>query len=156
MSTNVLGMETKLFLEDHVEAVHSFEREQLPSDLSPIQAEMKSWETPWRKESLEHYSKLGWSFVALKDGEVCGYILGQPILFFNNWTQTLWVEHLSFQEEEVGFQLMDVAIRWAKTKHLQKVIVNSQTKNLSFIEEKFSGFKENSYLHLSTTKIQED
>ena len=148
-------METKLFLNNQVEAVHTFEMENLSSDLSEVQQEMLSWEKPWRKESLEHYAGIGWSFVALESGEIQGYILGQPFLFFNNWTQTLWIEHLNFKTTEVGRELVDVAIRWAKTKHLQKVIMNSASDKSSFVVESFSEFKEGGYLHLSTTKLNE-
>ena len=150
------AMETKLFLSDRVEAIHSFEMKNLSADLNEIQREMASWEKPWRKESLEHYSTLGWSFLAEEDGEVLGYVLGQPILFFNNWTQTLWIEHLGFKTPEVGHELVDVAIRWARTKHLQKVIINSASDKSSFVMESFKGFKEGSFLHLSTTKLSED
>ncbi len=149
-------MEIKLFLEEHVEAVFEFEMNQLPSELSEIHREMKSWENPWRKESLEHYSKLGWSFVAEEQGQIKGYILGQPVLFFNNWTQTLWIEHISFNNESVGHQLVDTTIRWSKTKHLQKVILNANSDRSAFVQETFPGFKQNGYLHLSTTKLTED
>lgn len=151
------AMEIKLFLQDHIEPVFDFEKKSLPSELGDIQAEMKSWDNPWRKESLQHYCQLGWSFVAVDEShQIQGYVLAQPILFFNNWTQTLWVEHLSFVEEPVGYQLMDTLIRWSKTKHLQKVIFNSKNDNALFVSASFPGFQANQYLHLSTTKIQED
>ncbi len=151
------GMEVKLFLPEHVEPVFSFEKNRLDSDLGDIQVEMHSWDQPWRKESLEHYSSLGWSFVALdSNNKIQGYSLGQPILFFNSWTQTLWVEHLSFADNAIGFQLLDTLVRWSKTKHLQKVLFNSKSAQAPFVQESMSGFAENGYLHLSTTKIQED
>lgn len=149
-------MEIKLFLPDHVEAVYEYEQSQLPADQSEIQKEMTSWDNPWRKESLDHYAKLGWSFVAVEEDKIVGYILGQTVLFFNNWTQTLWVEHLSFKDNEVGHQLADTVIRWAKTKHLQKVVMNSQSDRAAFVTESFPKFNESGYFHLSTTKLQED
>ncbi len=149
-------MDTKLFLSEHIDAVYEFEKSHLPSGMSELEIEMQSREKPWRRESLSHYSGLGWSFVAEKNGKILGYLLGQPILFFNNWTQTLWVEHLSFIVPEVGQELMDSTIRWAKSKHLQKVVMNSGSHNSSFVMETFAGFKESQYLHLSTTKIAED
>ena len=150
-----IGMETKLFLSDHVDRVYQFERERLSGELSEIEREMNSWQQPWRRESLEHYSQLGWSFISWRDEQVQGYLLAQPILFFNNWTQTLWIEHLSFSHDEVGQELVDVAVRWAKTKHLQKVIFNSQSESASFVSENFEKFKPGQYLHMSTTKLQE-
>jgi len=149
-------MEIKLFLEEHVELVQNFELGRLPQNLSEIQREMTSWEKPWRKESLAHYSQLGWSFVAEDKGEILGYTLGQPLLFFNNWTQSLWVEHCSYKDEEVGFQLLDTSIRWAKTKHLQKVIMNAKSDSASFACDSFPKFQDGSYFHLSTTKISEE
>ncbi len=148
-------MEIKLFLQQHSEEVFQWEISRLPADLGEIQKEMKSWDQAWRKESLEHYAGLGWSFVALEAGELKGYLLGQPLLFFNKWTQSLWIEHIEFVDDEVGFQLLDTAIRWAKTKHLQKVLFNSSCKHKDFALEKFDKFKEGEYLHFSTTKISE-
>lgn len=149
-------MEIKLFLEEHVDNVFSYELDKLPSDLPEIKKEMKSWENPWRKESLTHYSKLGWSFIAQEGDEVKGYILGQPVLFFNNWTQTLWIESMNFDNEEIGFQLLDTVVRWSKTKHLQKVIFNSKCEYAGFAKESFPKFAEGGFLHLSTTKLTED
>ena len=149
-------MNTRLFLSNDVDAIHGFSMGQLDENLSPVEAEMHSWQQPWRKESLEHYAQLGWSFVAQEGDEVLGYILGQPILFFNNWTQTLWIESLAFVNDSVGFELMDVAIRWSKTKHLQKVLMNTDCPSLSFVEKNFPGFKQKNYLHISTTKMSED
>lgn len=144
-----------MFLEEHVDAVYDYEKTQLPMDMGDIQKEMVSWDKPWRKESLEHYSKLGWSFIAFEGDRIVGYVLGQTVLFFNNWTQTLWMEHLSFQNEEVGFQLADTIVRWAKTKHLQKVIVNRDSDRAAFVAESFPKFQEGGFFHLSTTKLHE-
>ena len=149
-------MDIKLLLDSHVEAIFIFEKSLLQEGLSEIQVEMASWEKPWRKESLEHYCSLGWSFVAEQEGQILGYGLGQPILFFNNWTQTLWIEHLSFKDSKVGEQLIDTMVRWAKSKHLQKVLVNQNCDRSNFIKEIFPKFKDSSYLHLSTTKMSEE
>ena len=150
-------MEIKLFLPDQVEAVFEFEKNRLEGGMSELQIEMQSWDQPWRKESLQHYSQLGWSFVQLDaDDKIQGYILGQPFLFFNNWTQTLWVEHVAFDNPEVGLQLVDTIVRWAKTKHLQKVLMNCDSSQSSFVKESFPGFNEKGYFHLSTTKLSEE
>ena len=138
-----------------MDTVWSFEWARLDQSLSPLHREMESWDQPWRKESLIHYSSLGWSFVAINNDEIVGYLLGQPILFLNNWTQTLWVEHLTFDEAKVGEQLLDTTIRWARTKHLQKVLMNGKSSKAGFAKEAFSGFNEANYFHLSTTKLQE-
>jgi hypothetical protein len=150
-------MEVKLLLPEHVPLVFEFERGRLASDLSEMEIAMQSWDQSWRKESLEHYAELGWSFVALDpDHRLQGYVLGQPLLFFNNWTQSLWVEHLGFIEATVGEQLLDTVVRWAKSKHLQKVMVNGDSDQAKFAEATLATAKSKSYLHLSTTKLQGD
>ena len=149
-------MNCQLFLESHVPAVFDYEKNQLGSDLSEIQAEMKSWDQSWRKESLDHYSKLGWSFVAQEGETIRGYVLAQPILYFNNWTQTLWVEYLKADDPKTAHELMDVVIRWSKSKHLQKVILNGEQSWSSEILESWQAFKKGSFYHLSTTKLTED
>lgn len=151
----VLRMDAKIFLEDQVEFVRNYEIQKL-SNLNPMEIEMRSWDSPWRNESLRFYSGLGWSFVGVTDDKVVGYILSQPILFFNNWTQTLWIEHLSFDNREVGRELLDITIRWAKSKHLQKVVLNSKIENIEWTLDEFKGFKQGDYFHLSTTKLNED
>lgn len=81
-----------------------------------------SWNSRARKESLEHYAKLGWSFKVLNQEEkLVGFILAQPLLFFAGHTQSLWVEHLcSFSVKAHEF-LIDVIYRLAREKHLQGV-----------------------------------
>ena len=149
-------MEVKLFLPEHVSQVLSFERQRLSSELGEIQKEMASWESSWREESLNHYSQLGWSFVLQEKDVLQGYLLAQPFLFFNKWTQSLWIEHLNFTNPEGGALLIDTVVRWARTKHLQKVLMNSASPQSSFVLETTPAMKEGQFLHLSTTKMQED
>ena len=84
----------------------------------------KSWSVKWRREALEHYLKLGWSFIARdeKTKETLGFFLGQPFLFFRGQTQTLWVEHIEAENDEVKHHLVDTAVRVAREKHLQRVL----------------------------------
>lgn len=84
----------------------------------------KSWSVKWRREALEHYLKLGWSFIARDEQtkRTVGFFLGQPFLFFRGQTQTLWVEHIEADDENVKHQLVDTAVRVAREKHLQRVI----------------------------------
>jgi hypothetical protein len=149
-------MDIKLFLPEHIPVLLDFERERLSSQLSEIEREMASWDTSWREESLQHYSQLGWSFILEQEGRLQGYILAQPLLFFNKWTQSLWVEHMNFVEDPHGEMLIDTVVRWAKTKHLQKVIVNSASDKVGFVEQNLDSMKAGAFLHLSTTKIQEE
>jgi hypothetical protein len=84
----------------------------------------KSWSVKWRREALEHYLKLGWSFIArdANTNKTVGFFLGQPFLFFRGQTQTLWVEHIEADNDDVKHQLVDTAVRIAREKHLQRVI----------------------------------
>lgn len=149
-------MDVKLLTSDFCDSIVSFEKKRLASSgLSEIEAEMKSWDFPWRQESLSHYANIGWSFVAISEGEIKGYVLGQPLLFFNNWTQTLWLEHSTYLSSDIGEALFDVAIRWAKSKHLQKVILNPKGNDVDFVVEKYPKFQKGEFLHLSTTKLSE-
>jgi hypothetical protein len=81
-----------------------------------------SWSAPWRRESLEHYMRLGWSFIARESNETVGFFLAQPFLFFRSQTQTLWVEHIEAGNQAVIDALVDVAVRVAREKHLQRVL----------------------------------
>lgn len=84
------------------------------------------WSAPWRKESLEHYLKLGWS-MCRRDGEtgrLLGYILAQPILFMRQQTQTVWVEHVEGESATIVTELLDTVIRVSREKHMQRVLMS--------------------------------
>ncbi len=145
-------MNIHIFLDEHISTVYDYELSRLPEELTPVQIQMESWKSSWRRESLEYYSKKGWSFVAFQDDKLQGYVLTQPLLFFNNWTQSLWLEHLSFNSDEVGRELVKTCVGWAKTKHLQKFLVNSKIEACAWVQSHFPSFKKEDYLQLSITK----
>lgn len=97
-----------------------------------FEREMASWHARWRKESLEHYLPLGWSFGLREQGKIVAYILCQPLLFFEGWTQSLWIEHVAGIKNEDVMQMIEVAYRWARDKHLQKVFFNTE---LNYIQD---------------------
>ena len=83
----------------------------------------KSWSARWRKEALDHYLKFGWSFIARDtEGKTAGFFLAQPFLFFRGQTQTLWVELVEARDEATAKALVDVAVRVAREKHLQRIL----------------------------------
>lgn len=93
-----------------------------------------SWSAPWRTESLEHYIASGWSFLARdqernsknsSEGELVGYFLAQPLLFFGGQTQSLWVEHLQFSTLQARDELCDLAYKLGREKHIQRVYFQS-------------------------------
>jgi hypothetical protein len=105
-------------------AVEALERGLLaarPGD--EFEKEMSTWKAPWRKEALAHYLPQGWSFgIWDVEGRLLGYSLGQPLLFFQGFTQALWVEHMSARDESVYEKLIEISYRWARDKHLQRVL----------------------------------
>lgn len=84
-----------------------------------------SWQACWRREALEHYLSLSWSFVARENGKTAGFFLAQPLRFIGGHTQTLWVEHIEGRDEVVTDALLDLAIRSARSEHLQRVLISN-------------------------------
>ncbi len=114
----------------------------------------KSWHAPWRKESLEHYLKLGWSFVVRdkQSGELLGFFLGQALLFMRGHTQTLWIEALDAKTIEARQGLADVAIRLSREKHLQRVLF-AETANIQDAIKSFPhALMQGSITEVATTK----
>ncbi len=107
-----------------IEEVFTYANKKLAEQEPNEQERMfKSWSAKWRREALEHYLKLGWSFIARDENKnTIGFFLGQPFLFFRGQTQTLWVEHIEADYDEVKHQLVDTAVRIAREKHLQRVL----------------------------------
>lgn len=101
-------------------------------ETDPMEREMKSWSARWRGEALDHYLKLGWSYGAFENGQLRGFVLGQPFLFHRGLTQTLWLEHLEAENSEIENFLLDCASKWARDKHFQCVLM----------EEGAAGFRE--------------
>lgn len=93
----------------------------------PMEREIFSWNAPWREESLNHYLATGWSAgIRDKDGRLIAYFLAQPLLFFRGLTQVLWVEHVCAPDPQHREQLLDIATRYSREKHLQSVFVRQE------------------------------
>src|SRR5262249_55914979 len=90
---------------------------------------LRSWSARWRPEALRHYLPLGWSFVARRHSQTSGYFLAQPLLFFRGQTQTLWVEYLEAEDREAELELIDVAVRVAREKHLQRMLLSLEAES---------------------------
>ena len=148
-------------LED-LEEIHAWEqfklKEKYSQDKDKERCQLLSWEAPWRKESLEYYFSLGWSFLlrsssssdsspsSLSDSslssssskhqpkqkqKLVGYYLAQPLLFYRSRTQSLWVEYMQFKDSSVQKALCQLAIQSAKDKHLQEVLFYRATPSES-------------------------
>lgn len=116
-----------LKIED-ADAILEFESQQLAKSIEdPMERELKSWHAPWRREALEFYLPLGWSFGAWRDGQLQGYFLAQPMLFFEGMTQNLWLEHISSPDPSLFDSLMEVAVKLSREKHFQRVLMSQAT-----------------------------
>lgn len=140
-------------LED-TESIYKFAEDKLRLE-TPDEMElmMKVWSSRFRKEALEHYLKLGWSFIAYNEQhQIVGFFLGQPILFFEGHTQTLWVDMLSSNDFKIEADLAEIAIKLSKDKHFQKVILPKSVETLHF-EKPFHFQKwSDDYVWVKTTK----
>ncbi len=113
----------KVLQMNDLESVMSFE-DSIMSKLIPDEMErmIAHWSSKTRKEALEHYLNLGWSFAATNNqDQILGYFIAQPLLFFEGQTQNLWVEHVRAENEEIHFQLCEIAYKLGREKHLQRV-----------------------------------
>lgn len=134
-----------------VEAAFNFAYQKNKDDSqSEIENQMMVWNSYFRKESLEHYFKTGWSFLAeTEDKNLVGFFMAQPLLFLDKQTQSLWVELIQAENDEIYTELLDIAYRLSREKHFQKVLFSEDvqkiklTKNFSFqpLERKISYLK---------------
>lgn len=123
---------------------------------------IQSWNARWRKESLDHYLPMGWSFLARfedtdseysNEGQLAGYFIAQPMLFLDGQTQSLWIEHISYASLKARDELCELAYKMAREKHFQKVYF----PNSSGIMNSVSTFKPETWqpqvISIKTTKI---
>lgn len=111
-----------------IEELVAFDIERLGEQHSdPEDLMFATWSSRARREAVEHYAKLGWSFKALDTKQnVQGFILAQPLLFLSGQTQSLWVEYVCYNSIEVRDRLLDLSYRLAREKHLQCVYFSQQ------------------------------
>ena len=148
---------------DNLDEILDFENKILKNKI-PDESErmIASWNLRSRKESLEHYLNIGWSFIArdthlkshqFQDGPIAGFFIAQPLLFFDGFTQSLWVEHISFETLEARDQLCEMAYKLGREKHLQKVYFPNNPEILRTIQAfKASEWQPKVY-EVKTTKI---
>lgn len=143
---------------EDIEEIIAFEESLSGSvETDDIEQRFFHWGSSARRESLEFYLQIGWSFVAIdRDSKkICGYFLAQPVLFYRSMTQTLWIEEAGFCDEGVGVELGKIAFGIAKDKHLQRVLVNPQSRFVR-IESIRSSLKSIEVLQLKLTKDNSD
>lgn len=121
----------RVILPADLEEILEFEAKKLAEQF-PDESErlFAGWNSKARKEALEYYLAMGWSFMARdpeqtspwsSEGLLVGYFIAQPLLFVDGQTQSLWVEHVQFQSLQARDELCDLAYRLSREKHLQKV-----------------------------------
>ncbi len=122
-----MKIEEKVLGPEQAPLILEFEKHLLEDAIpDPMEREMASWHAPWRSEALEHYLPLGWSFYLYPENQpeqILGYLLAQPLLYFRSNTQTLWVEHLQSREAQYTNHLVDIAYKWCRDKHLQRLMI---------------------------------
>lgn len=137
-------------IDDILEYENKKLEESIPDEMART---LSSWNARWRKEALEHYIPMGWSFVARDElHKIIGYFIAQPFLFFDGQTQTLWVEYLQHSSIQVRDQLCDIAFKLAREKHLQKVLF----PNMAGVQNSVNSMKAESWspnaFEVKTTK----
>ncbi len=128
-------------------------KQSIPDDMERM---IKIWESRFRKEALNHYLNSGWSFVAYtQEGNkevLNGFFLGQPLLFFEGHTQTLWIEDVQANNSKIKDELVEIAYKLSRDKHLQRVILplsveeNLKSKNIKHNKQ------DQSWIWCKTTK----
>lgn len=149
-------IEWKVLGSRDVDEILLWERERLRE--SPMEESgklMAEWTAHWRRESLEHYLPLGWSMAARRpNGELtglAGYFLAQPFLFFQGHTQILWIERLAAEEPAIQRELIDIAYRMSREKHLQAILFGGRFEREAFARYKDVVFNEG-WVEIPTTK----
>ena len=158
-----MSLYTRVMQSSDLEEILHFEKAKLQESMDDeMEREIKSWSSRWRKESLEHYFPMGWSFLVRDrsqpspyspEGLLVGYFLAQPLLFFDGQTQTLWMEHIQFSTLQARDELCELAYKLSREKHFQKVLFpESQT-----VLNATKNFKSQSWgpqvLSVQTTKV---
>lgn len=157
-----MGSDCRVIQPSDLQELLEYEQRKLMETVSDEnERTMQAWHAPWRREALEHYLPLGWSFLsrdrdlsnpASPDGALTGYFIAQPFLFMGGQTQSLWVEHLAYSSLKARDELCELAYKLAREKHFQKVFF----PNVSGIANSVAAFKAESWqapvLSVKTTK----
>lgn len=114
-----------------LEEIQDFEQRKLAETVSDEnERTLQSWHARWRRESLEHYLPMGWSFITRdpdiqspwsKEGLLMGYFIAQPMVFLDGQTQSLWVEHVAYSSLKARDELCELAYKLCREKHFQRV-----------------------------------
>ena len=139
-----MSLYTRVIQGSDFDEIVAFEKSKLQELVADeMEREMKSWSARWRKESLDHYIPIGWSFLVRdpsqsssfsSEGLMVGYFIAQPLLFFDGQTQTLWMEHIQFSTLQARDELCELAYKLSREKHFQKVLFPESQSVLNAIK----------------------
>ncbi|MBK9322179.1 MAG: hypothetical protein IPM97_04340 [Bdellovibrionaceae bacterium] len=142
-----MGLFCRIIQVEDMPEIIDFETKKLQESVpDEMERTLLSWNARWRRESLEHYLPLGWSFLVrdqdasgayTDQGVLVGYFLAQPLLFLDGQTQSLWVEHIQYASLQARDELCDLAYKLSREKHFQKVFF----PNVSGVSNSISGLK---------------
>ncbi len=119
--------EARILQLQDAKAIEEYEKaRQSERSADEFENELLSWHASWRRESLDHYLPLGWSFGIWSNNIFAGYFLAQPHLFMRGLTQTLWIERVVSNTAEGMSDLIEVAYKLSREKHFQKILFNMQ------------------------------
>lgn len=150
-----MSLNLKVIQLSDLDQILDFEKKKLIESVTDeMDREFAAWNSRWRREALEHYLPMGWSFLAKDlDETLIGYFIAQPMLFIDGQTQSLWIEHLQFSTLQARDELCELAYKLAKEKHFQKVYFPQQNT----IENAVKALKAEVWappvLQIKTTKV---
>ena len=157
-----MGLFCRVIQIQDLNEILEFENKKLIETIADeMERTLHSWNVRWRKESLEHYLALGWSFLVRdedkasnfsEEGLLVGYFLAQPLLFFDGQTQSLWVEHLQHASLQARDELCDLAYKLSREKHFQKVFFPSGTAINNSLTALKAEVWNPAVMHIKTTK----
>lgn len=158
-----MSLYTRVITKLDLDEIVTFEKAKLAETISDeMEREMKSWNSRWRKESLEHYLPMGWSFLvrdrsqkssSSDEGLLVGYFLAQPLLFFDGNTQNLWVEHIQYSTLQARDELCELAYKLSREKHFQQVFMPESQSVLNAVKNFKSMPWDPKVLMMKTTKV---
>jgi hypothetical protein len=160
-----MSLYARVLSKSDIDEIMDFEQKKLEISIpDEMERSIHSWNVRWRRESLEHFAPLGWSYLLREEtqddseGALVGYFIAQPMLFFDGQTQSLWVEHLQFNNMQICDELLDLAYRLSRDKHFQKVFIPKPISEMKrFADLKGPSLKMNEWqsqvTEIRTTKV---
>lgn len=130
------GNEYRVLASDELEEVYAFSKNRWLANPKSQENLFHEWSASWRREFLEHYLKIGWS-IARRDpvsGRLLGYILAQPVVFFRQHMQTVWIEYVEAESPKQVAELIEAIYKVCREKNMQRLFVRYDESDLGLGE----------------------